>query len=50
MYELLPAGNRGRLRKYGNRIHLEDFELSTLQSGDWKIGVRPVLKSFGVNG
>lgn len=45
MYELPPAptGKRGRPRKYGKRIHLEDFELATPQSGDWKIGVRPVL-------
>lgn len=45
MYELPPAptGKRGRPRKYGKRIYLEDFELSTPQSADWKIGVRPVL-------
>ena len=45
MYELPPAptGKRGRPRKYGKHIHLEDFELATPQSGDWKIGVRPVL-------
>lgn len=45
MYELppVPTGERGRPRKYGKRICLEDFQLSALQNGDWKIGVRPVL-------
>lgn len=48
MYELppAPAGKRGRPRKYGKRIYPEDFELSTPQNGDWKIGVRPVLTRF----
>ena len=43
MSALPPAstGKRGRPKKYGKRIHLEDFELSIPQSGDWKIGVRP---------
>lgn len=45
MYELPPAptGKRGRPRKYGKRISPKDFELSTPQTGDWMVGVRPVL-------
>ena len=45
MYDLppAPAGKRGRPRKYGKRIHPEDFELSAPKSGDWRVGVRPVL-------
>lgn len=45
MYDLPPerTGKRGRPRKYGVRLSPEDFELETPKTGDWKIGVRPVL-------
>lgn len=45
MYELPPSptGKRGRPRKYGDRIFLKDFKLSVPQTGDWRVGVRPVL-------
>lgn len=45
MYDLPPerTGKRGRPRKYGGRLSPEDFELQSPETGDWKIGVRPVL-------
>ena len=45
MYDLPPerTGKRGRPRKYGERLSPEDFELETPKTGDWKLGVRPVL-------
>ncbi len=45
MYDLPPerTGKRGRPRKYGSRLSPEDFELQSPKTGDWQIGVRPVL-------
>ena len=45
MYSLPPerTGKRGRPRKYGERLSPEEFELESPKTGDWKIGVRPVL-------
>lgn len=45
MYDLPPehTGKRGRPKKYGGRLSPEDFELEFPKTGDWKIGVRPVL-------
>ncbi len=45
MYDLPPehTGKRGRPRKYGERLSPDDFELETPKTGDWQIGVRPVL-------
>ena len=45
MYDLPPGrtGKRGRPKKYGERLSPEDFELESPKTGDWKIGVRPVL-------
>ena len=45
MYGSPPGrtGKRGRPRKYGERLSPEDFELESPKTGDWKVGVRPVL-------
>ncbi len=45
MYDLPPnrTGRRGRPKKYGERLSPEDFELESPKTGDWKIGVHPVL-------
>jgi len=45
MYNLPPerTGKRGRPKKYGERLSPEDFRLESPKTGDWKIGVRPVL-------
>ncbi len=45
MYGLPPkrTGKRGRPKKYGGRLTPEDFQLETPKTGDWKVGVRPVL-------
>ncbi len=45
MYNLPPerTGKRGRPKKYGERLSPEDFELESPKTGDFKIGVRPVL-------
>ena len=45
MYDLPPehTGKRGHPKKYGGRLSPEDFELESPKTGDWKIGVRPVL-------
>lgn len=48
MYDLPPArtGKRGRPRKYGGRLSPEDICLESPETGDWKIGVRPVLTNL----
>lgn len=48
MYDLPPArtGKRGRPRKYGERLSPEDICLESPETGDWKIGVRPVLTNL----
>lgn len=45
MYDLPPerTGKRGRPKKYGRRLSPEDFGLESPKTGDWRIGVRPVL-------
>ncbi len=45
MYGFPPGrtGKRGRPGKYGERLSPEDFELESPKTGDWKVGVRPVL-------
>ena len=45
MYDLPPerTGKRGRPKKYGERLSPEKFELASPKTGEWKIGVRPVL-------
>lgn len=45
MYDLPPEriGKRGRPKKYGERLSPQDFELGCPETGDWKVGVRPVL-------
>lgn len=52
MYSLPPerTGKRGRQKKYGERLSPEDFELGSPKTGDWKIGVRPVLTRLWGNG
>ena len=34
---------RGRPNKYGKRLSLDDFLLDATQTGDWNIGIKPVL-------
>ena len=48
MYDLPPActGKRGRPRKYGRRLSPEDIFLESPETGNWKIGVRPVLTNL----
>ncbi len=45
MYDLPPerTEKHGRPRRYGVRLSPDDFGLETPKTGDWKIGVRPVL-------
>lgn len=45
MYDLPPGrtGKRDRPKKYGERLSPEDFCLESPKTGDWRIGVRPVL-------
>lgn len=45
MYDLPPerTGKRNRPKKHGEHLLPEDFEPESPKSGDWKIGVRPVL-------
>ncbi len=45
LYHLPPApsGKRGRPRKHGDRLHLKEVSLSEPKTGDWKIGVIPVM-------
>lgn len=37
------TGKMGRLKKYGERLLLEDFVLDFPKTTDWKISVRSVL-------
>lgn len=48
LYELPPAktGKKGRPRKRGSRIRLEDIVLSEPESGDWLIGMMPVITNL----
>ncbi len=48
LYHLPPApsGKRGRPRKHGNRLSLEEVSLSEPKTGDWKIGVIPVMTNL----
>lgn len=48
LYGLPPAktGKRGRPRKRGDRIWLKDVVLSEPQSGDWLIGIVPVITNL----
>lgn len=48
MYDLPPActGKRGRPRKYSRRLSPEDIFLESPETGNWKIGVRPVLTNL----
>ena len=48
LYGLLPAktGKKGRPRKRGNRIPLDDIVLGEPESGDWLIGVMPVITNL----
>ncbi|MDO4339067.1 MAG: transposase [Eubacteriales bacterium] len=48
LYGLPPAktGKRGRPRKHGDRIRLKDIVLSEPQSGDWLIGIVPVITNL----
>ena len=34
---------RGRPSKHGKRLSIDQFELDDTQTGDWKIGMRPVM-------
>ena len=45
LYDLPPArtGKRGRPKKHGDRLHLENLPLSEPKTGDWLIGVFPVI-------
>jgi len=45
MYDLPPerTGKRGRPRKHGERLSPDDFVLASPETGNWQIGVRPVL-------
>ena len=48
LYGLPPAktGKKGRPRKRGSRIHLEDMVLSGPESGDWMTGMMPVITNL----
>ena len=48
LYGLAPAktGKKGRPKKRGDRIHLEKIVLSEPQSGDWLIGMVPVITNL----
>jgi len=48
LYHLPPAptGRRGRPRKHGDRLHLEEVPLSEPKTGDWKMGVLPVITNL----
>jgi len=41
-----PTGKRGRPRKHGERLSLEQFELSKPKHGDYKIGTRQVITNL----
>lgn len=45
MYDLppVPTGKRGRPKKHGEKVSPGQFPLSYPETGNWKIGVRPVL-------
>lgn len=49
LYELPPAktGEKGRPRKCGDRIQLEEFVLGEPESGDWLTGMMPVSTTSG---
>jgi len=48
LYGLPPAktGKKGRPRKHGNRITLDEIVLSEPKSGDWLIGMIPVITNL----
>ncbi len=48
LYGLAPAktGKKGRPKKRGDRIHLEKIVLSEPKSGDWLIGMVPVITNL----
>ena len=48
LYGLTPAktGKKGRLRKRGDRIALDEIILSKLETGDWMIGMVPVITNL----
>ena len=48
LYELPPAktGKKGRPRKRGNRIRLEEIPLHEPECGSWRIGVVPVITNL----
>ena len=48
LYGLPPAktGKKGRPRKRGSRIRLEDVVLNEPESGDWLIGMMPVITNL----
>lgn len=48
LYDLPPesTGKRGRPRKRGKRLSLEQFELSEPKHGDYKIGTRQVITNL----
>ena len=48
LYGLPPAktGKKGRPRKRGSRIQLDDIVLSEPESGDWLIGIMPVITNL----
>ena len=48
LYGLPPAktGKKGRPRKRGNRIQLDDIVLGEPESGDWLIGMMPVITNL----
>lgn len=41
-----PTGKRGRPQKRGQRIRLEDIVLNCPESGDWQIGMMPVITNL----
>ncbi len=48
LYGLPPArtGKRGRPKKRGARVNLGEIPLDTPKTGDWEIGICPVLTNF----
>ena len=48
MFDLPPAhtGKRGRPRKKGKRIQIEEVSLTIPKSGDWQIAVLPVITNL----
>lgn len=45
---LSGQGSANRPKEHGERLSLEDFEFESPKTGDWRIGMRPVLTNLWV--